>query len=135
MGSNMYRRRRSYCSNELWMQIYTCTMATFLPSLINTVLNIKIFAYVRSSSQRIQPQVNVIPTNDSNNIQQPIISRWVPVYLTTIISYFVHIDLIILTGTAILGQLCILSIIINLFKYNHTLREYLINKIRQCIGL
>ncbi|CAF1007268.1 unnamed protein product, partial [Rotaria sordida] len=105
MGSNMYRRRRSYCSNELWMQIYTCTMATFLPSLINTVLNIKIFAYVRSSSQRIQPQVNVIPTNDSNNIQQPIISRWVPVYLTTIISYFVHIDLIILTGTAILGQL------------------------------
>ncbi|CAF4280152.1 unnamed protein product, partial [Rotaria sordida] len=95
MGSNMYRRRRSYCSNELWMQIYTCTMATFLPSLINTVLNIQIFAYVRSSSQRIQPQVNVIPTND----------RWVPVYLTTIISYFVHIDLIILMGTAILGQL------------------------------
>ncbi|CAF4209771.1 unnamed protein product, partial [Rotaria sordida] len=98
-------RRGSYCSNELWMQIYTCMMTTFLPSLINTILNIRIFAYVRSSTRRIQPQVNVIPTNSSNNIQQPIISRWVPVYLITIIGYFVRIDPIILAGTAILSQL------------------------------
>ncbi|CAF4154585.1 unnamed protein product, partial [Rotaria sordida] len=97
--------RGSYCSNELWMQIYTCMMTTFLPSLINTILNIRIFAYVRSSTRRIQPQVNVIPTNSSNNIQQPIISRWVPVYLITIIGYFVRIDPIILAGTAILSQL------------------------------
>ncbi len=132
------------------MTIYTCVLAVCIPSLIITILNILIFSYVRSSTRRVQPQGLHVSTNANNHIQQqPIISRrdisllrqmiftflifilgWTPVYLTIIISNFIRIDPLISYITAIISQLCILNIIINLFFNNHELKQYLTDRLR-----
>jgi hypothetical protein len=131
------------------MNIYICVMAVFVPSLIITILNVLIFSYVRSFSRRVQIQAVNIPATVINNTQQPIITRqeilllrqmiftffifiigWTPVYLTLIISHFIYIDPNITSITAIISQLCILSIIINLFINNYELKQYLRNRIR-----
>ncbi|CAF1386025.1 unnamed protein product [Adineta steineri] len=148
-------RNGPYCSYELWMRIYTCVLSVVVPTLINTILNILIFIHVRSSSRRINPRttdtsINTIAQREKQERQQAnrrdlallrqmtftfviFITGWFPVFLVFIISYFININSTILAAFAMLSQLCILSIIINLFIRNHELKEYLLNKIRQVI--
>ncbi len=123
-------------------------MVVFMPTLINTIVNGRIFLHVRSSVHRIQPTTVTAFTN-ANNPRKPKISRreisllrrmifmflmfiggWGPVYLVIIFSYVVYLDPIIFQFTVLLGELTILSIIINLFMCNHELKEYLLNKIK-----
>lgn len=128
-------------------------MAVFVPSLIITILNILIFAHVRASARRVQPQINPSATNPINYIHQPtlitrreilllrqmiftfviFITGWAPVYFTIILSYVINVYPLIISACVILSQLCILTIIINLFIYNHELRQYLGEKIRFCL--
>jgi uncharacterized membrane protein (DUF106 family) len=122
----------------------------FLPLLINIILNSIIFVYVRSSSLRIHPQTSGPLTSVTNN-QQPRITRrdismlrqmifmfsmfiggWTPAFVTSIIDTLDDVDFLIVTITIIFSELCVLGIIINLFVYNHGLREYLANKFRVC---
>ncbi|CAF0849598.1 unnamed protein product [Adineta steineri] len=149
-------RNGPYCSNELWMRIYTCVLSVVAPTLINTILNILIFIHVRSSSRRINPHttdtsINTIAQGEKQERQQLVsrrelallrqmtftfvvfITGWFPIFAVIIISYFINIDSTISAAFAMLSQLCILSIIINLFIYNHELKEYLLNKIQQVI--
>jgi len=41
-------------------------MAAIVPSLINAIVNVRIFTYVRSSSRRVRPQTVTAVTNMMN---------------------------------------------------------------------
>jgi len=124
-------------------------MAAIVPSLINAIVNVRIFTYVRSSSRRVRPQAVPSMTNMINT-QEPRISRreisllrqmifmfsmfvggWTPVYLTVLILYFIPFNLMAFQLTTVVAELCLLFITMNLFVCNHELREYSRNKIRQ----
>ncbi|CAF1270253.1 unnamed protein product [Rotaria sordida] len=143
-------RKEPYCNTELWGRIYTCMMAVFVPSFINIMLNIAIFIRVRSATRRVQPRTNNTSEN-SNRIQQARISPreifllrqmififltfiigWTPVYIVNIINPILHIHPIISQLSILLCEVSLLSIIINLFMWNHELRQYFFNKIRHC---
>ena len=131
------------------MRVYTCIIALFVPSLINIILNIVIFTYVRSCSRRVQPQIVSTLTN-TNNHQEPKVSRrdislfrqiifmfsvfiggWSPLHLVLIITQFIYVDPLIFRLVVVFGELSILCIIINLLKYNRELKQYFVNKFRQ----
>jgi hypothetical protein len=126
------------------MRIYTSLMAVFMPSLINIILNVHIFLYVRSSIRRIQPQminpVNIQRTKISRRdilvLRQMIIifvlfiGGWTPIYLSVLLDKLVYIDSLVVPYTVLFGELCLLSIMIHLFIYNRQLRRYLLLKIR-----
>ncbi|CAF0736475.1 unnamed protein product [Adineta steineri] len=143
-------RQEPYCTFEIWMQIYTCLTAVFVPLFINMVLYVLIFLHARSSSRRVHAQTLSMTTSNNVNIQQGSISRrdisllrqmffifsmfiggWAPAYLSLLISNYIYVDPIIPEIMTIIAELCILSITINLFICNHELRQYLKNKIRQ----
>ena len=108
------------------MEIYTFIMSVIVPSLINTIVNIRIFAYVRSSSRRVRPQTVTVISNTINP-QEPRISRreisllrqmifmfsmfvggWTPIYLTVLIFNFIPFNLMIFRLTVVFGDLCLL---------------------------
>jgi hypothetical protein len=115
-----------------------------MPSLINIILNVHIFLYVRSSIRRIQPQminpVNIQRTKISRRdilvLRQMIIifvlfiGGWTPIYLSVLLDKLVYIDSLVVPYTVLFGELCLLSIMIHLFIYNRQLRRYLLLKIR-----
>ncbi|CAF1117119.1 unnamed protein product [Adineta steineri] len=139
-----------WCGNQLSLTIYTLVIAAILPSLINIILNIIIFSHVRSSARRIHPQAISALTSDVT-AQQPKISRreisllrqmifmflmfiggWTPVYIVNILDAATDLNFMIVQIAVIFSQICVLGIVINLFIYNHELRQYLSNKIRVC---
>ena len=131
------------------MRIYTFIMTVCVPSLINTIVNVRIFIHVRSSARRVQPQTITTLTLGTNTQKQKIgrreisllrqmifmftifIGGWAPVYSIVIISFVQYLDPIITSLAVVLGELSILGIITNLFICNHDLRQYLLNKMRQ----
>ncbi|CAF4065174.1 unnamed protein product [Adineta steineri] len=145
-------RNGPYCTNTPWMQMYTLFMVVPVPALINTALNMGIFLYVRSSTRRIQPRTMTVFTTGSIN-RQPTISRrdialmkqmiymftmfiggWTPPYLLLVIDTFpVGTTFVVFYVLVIWAELVLLGIIINLFKCNHDLREYLLNQFRRHI--
>ncbi len=57
------------------MRIYTCASVTFVPSMINIIVNVLIFSHVRSSYRRVKPQIINAVTNTVNVVQQKISRR------------------------------------------------------------
>jgi hypothetical protein len=133
------------------MRIYTYVTSVWVPLSINILLSVLIFIHVRNSTRRVQPQT-ISTIENGNNNQQPKISRremlllrqmifmfsmfiggWTPVYLILIITQYIYLDPLIFRYSVVFGELAVLAIIINLFLYNHELKEYLITKVRQCI--
>lgn len=126
-------------------------MTVLVPSAINTVFNVLIFMHVRASTRRVQPQTISAIASDGNKQQQRISRRdisllqqmilnfciftagWTPVYFILIIDHYIEVDTLIVRYTTIVGGLAVLAIIINLFLYNHEIKEYLTNKIRQSV--
>ena len=123
-------------------------LASVLPALVNIVPNALIFTYVRSSTNRIQPQVSNTMTN-SVTVHHSKISRreialvkqmtymfvvltlgWSPIYVITVIISYTPVDLFIYHLAYVLCQISVISIVLNLFKINGDLRQYLWNKIR-----
>jgi hypothetical protein len=136
------------------MKIYTFVMFMVVPSVINIVLNILIFIHVRSSSRRIQPQTVTNTLSNGGNNQQARVSRrdisllqqmifmflisiagWTPFYVILIITSFIYLDPVVIRFAVLWAELCILSIIINLFQRNHEIREYSLNKIKALFRL
>jgi hypothetical protein len=97
-----------------------------------------IYQHVRSSSRRIQPQTIL------NDIQQSKISRrdiflirhmilmfcifvrgWAPVYIIPIISDYIPVKKTISEIFTVWCELALLLDMIDLFLYNHELRNYL----------
>jgi hypothetical protein len=126
-------------------------MAAFVPLIINTIFNGLIFKYVRASTRRVQPQNIDINTNSNNN-QQPIISRreisllkqmifmfcafiggWAPACCVIIIEQLVTLNPLYFQCSLKIFEIAMLAITINFFICNHEMKEYLINKIRQLV--
>ncbi len=57
------------------MRIYTTALVTFVPPMINIIVNVFIFIHVRSSSRRVNPQIISAVTNTVNVVQQKISRR------------------------------------------------------------
>lgn len=139
-----------YCNMQVWMGFYTFTTAVIIPLLINAILNIKIFLYVRRSSRRIQPQAVSTVMTSTNNQQARINRRnlsllkhmiftflifvigWAPIFITNIIDIIIPGHLIAILSCTYVSAICTFGIIIYLFICNHDIRKFLFNKIRQC---
>jgi hypothetical protein len=122
-----------------------------IPLLVCLVTNIIIFTHVYRSSRRVQPQ-NVTSVTTAGNRRQPmIISRrdihllhhmslmfsvffigWGPVYLILIVMNQVTIDPLILRFLSLSAEVSIFCDIIDLYLYNHALRQYLQGMILRC---
>lgn len=133
------------------MGIYTVVTAIPLPSLVNMIFNIWIFIYVRKSSRRIQPQ-NISGIQSGNNHPQARVNHrdisllkqmiftfimfivgWTPALVINTITANSHVDSIILMGSVFLSVICLVALMINLFIYNHDVRQFIFNEIRHCI--
>jgi hypothetical protein len=132
------------------MLIYTYIIAVIIPSVVNIIVNILIFADVRASSRRIQPQkVNTVM--NSTQIQRVKMNRrdisilkqmifvflifmggWSPIYFTILLNQFIHLNPLVFDFTELFGELCLLSVVLYLYIDNFELRQYLFNKIRCC---
>jgi hypothetical protein len=113
-----------------------------IPSLIILIINMTIFNYVRSSTNRVQPSSATMANNqhmhhrDMHLLRHIIImfsifvGGWSPVYLYSLISldYATIVYLVFM----LLAEVSLFFITINLFMYNHELREYLFKNIFKC---
>jgi hypothetical protein len=133
------------------MRYYIPMFIIVIPSLTCLVINSIIFTHVYRSSRRIQPQ-NVTSLTTVRNPQQPkIVSRrdihllrhmilmfsafvigWGPVYLILIIMNQITLDPLILRFFSLLAEISIFCDIIDLYLYNHALRQYLQGMIIRC---
>jgi hypothetical protein len=120
-----------------------------VPSLLNTVFNVLIFKHARDSTRRVQPKPNSRISNASNNQQRRIsrreisllkqmilmfcifIAGWTPVY--GILLSGANFNAIAFRCFVIVCEMAMLAITINFFICNHEIKEYFINKIRQCV--
>jgi hypothetical protein len=121
-----------------------------VPLLLNTVFNVLIFKHVRASTRRVHPQTTGTLTNTSIN-QPPRIGRreisllkqmifmfctfiggWTPVYVILFLG--ISYDPMVFRYLVIICQTAMLAITINFFICNHEIKEFLINKIRRCVG-
>jgi hypothetical protein len=131
------------------MGIYTFITAVLLPILINIVLNICIFIHVRNSSRRIQPLTVGTLISGVNNQQLRISRRdisllkqmiliftmfilgWIPIASVHIADIVEPVDSVITAAVTLLSEICLLSLVINLFLCNHEIRQFLFNTIRR----
>ena len=109
-----------------------------IPSFICLLINALIYHYVRSSSRRVQAQIN------SGDNQQLKISRrdifllrhmvlmfcifvggWAPIYISAFLSYYIAFEIRVFSILIIWCELALLLDMIDLFLYNHELRNYL----------
>ncbi|CAF1505849.1 unnamed protein product [Adineta ricciae] len=147
-------RSGPYCVYSSWMMIYLCASVIVVPSFVNGIFNIGIFIYVRSRSRRVQIAPHIITNTILNNKQRQqqrlsllsrreisllrhmifmfimIIGGWGQGYFLLVIGQFLYIPRIVHECAAIVCELAVLTLTINLFMCNHDLRQHLFNKLR-----
>jgi len=130
---------------------YFIITVIIFPTLITLILNLSIFKHARSSSRRIQAR------NDTNSItvtmgqQSAKISRrdlyllrhtifmfatfvigWSPIFFLTAIGYHYVVSPLVYSILQILAVICSFCCVLDLFLYNHELRQYIKNTIFRC---
>ncbi len=140
-----------YCGTPQWVNIYKLIFIVIVPSIIFLVINILIYGNVRSSSRRVQSTSMPIPENNSNNARPLQISRrdvhllrhmvvmlcifvggWTPLYVLFAIQNQFLINPIVNACFTIWCQLALLCDIIDLYLYNHEIRNYLKTTFLRC---
>ena len=110
-----------------------------LPSIVNVALNLLIFHHVRLSTRRVQAHTNQMlnfSRRDISLLRQMIcmfiafIGGWSGIYISIIITQFIKINEWIRPALVIFSDLCILTIIVNLFIHHHEVKSYLFDRIR-----
>ena len=115
------------------------------------LINIRIFVYVRSSSNRVLPH-NSNTVSNPVSVQNPRISRreialvkqmaymflvfvigWSPIYIITVVGLFASVNTLAYHLAVVLCEASVLTIVFNLFKINRDLRQYLWDKVRFCL--
>ncbi|CAF1568837.1 unnamed protein product [Rotaria sp. Silwood1] len=141
-----------YCVTSQWVEIYKLIFIVIVPSIVFLILNIFIYATVRSSSHRIQPSSLSVMGNTSRNVQQERMSRrdihllrhmiimflifiggWTPLYALFAIQSQVLANPMLSKCFTIWCQLAFLCDIIDLYLYNHELRNYLKTMFCRCL--
>ena len=114
-------------------------IVVIIPGLICLILNIIIFNYVRSSTNRVQPSSMTVTNTQHINRRDKHILRhiiimwsifvggWSPVYIYSSVSSSLSTS--VYFSFMILAEVSVLLDIINLFIYNHELRKYFLYKI------
>ncbi len=116
------------------------------------IINSIIFVYAHSSSRRIQPQITTPQPTGNNIIDQRLklshrdvrllqhmifmfcvfVGGWAPIHIVTILMTYMTIDVMVLRLLSILAELSLLCDILDLYIYNHEIRQYLKNIILKC---
>ena len=131
------------CTNVPWHQEYMLLIIVVLPALFFLIINIIIFAKVRSSTRRIQ----AAPSSSANNIFRNGMNRfnrrdlrllrhmvvmivvyivgWGPFFLASCLQTGPPSDSPLYAGLAVWSEISLLCDIIDLFLYNHEVRTYL----------
>ena len=132
------------------MGFYTLATAIILPMLMNAILNICIFIYVRRSSRRLQPQ-GVSAVTGGTNQQHARVSRrdihllkqmvftfamfiigWTPAFVINTVNVIIYVDFVIAIASVYVSAVCLLALMINLFLCNHEIRHYVVVLVRRC---
>ena len=136
-----------------WLRLYIFSFVAIVPLVIYTLINGSVFAYLRASTRRFQPQRNSIFTNKTIAQRRKITRRellllrqmifnftmliggWSPVFLVTVINsmWFIHPS--IYHTAVLICQLSVIAVLLNLFKCNPPLMEYLSKRIQTCCWL
>jgi hypothetical protein len=113
-----------------------------IPGLICLILNMIIFNYVRTSTNRIQPISTTVTNNQHINRRDKHLLRhiiimfcifvggWSPIYIYQLVNSTFSNSLYF--SFMILAEVSLLLDITNLFIYNHELRKYFQDKIFKC---
>ena len=129
------------------MEIYKLIMIVILPSMMCTALNLFIFRYVRSSSHRVQAITHA--THDEHTKNQShrrdmhllrhilimfsvFIGGWAPAFILRCFVPNLAVRTLSMCLFMVLAELSLLVVMINLYVYNHELRQHLFNKIFKC---
>lgn len=124
-----------------------------VPSVVFFVTGVLIYINVRSSSRRVQPLPSTITDNNSNNGTQTKISRrdvhllrhmlamliifvggWAPLYVLFAVQNQFSVNTTISACFTIWCQIALLCDIIDLYLYNHEVRNYLITSFCRCFS-
>ncbi|CAF1177558.1 unnamed protein product [Rotaria sordida] len=133
-----------YCVTSQWVEIYRLIFIVIVPSIVFLIINILIYVTVRSLSHRIRPSSFSVTENNPRNIRQERISRrdihlfrhmiimflifvggWTPLYALFAIQTQALANIILSECFTIWCQLAFLCDIIDLYLYNHEVRNYL----------
>ncbi|CAF1469787.1 unnamed protein product [Adineta ricciae] len=141
-------KKIGYCHYEPWMGYYTLVTGVVVPLSINITLNVLILIHVRSSTRRVQTRSTDTSAQINNNQQVKITRRdislmkhmifmfsmfiigWTPVLIIYLINIIFGVLNVTIHIAVICSQVCIAGIVVNLFVYNHEMKQYLSNRIR-----
>ena len=117
-----------------------------IPSVVCLVSNGLIFYHVHSSSRRVQTGVVAtvgqrppISHRNLHLLRHMIImfcvslSGWAPIIITRILGYYMSVNQVVTESLIVWYGLSLLFNVIDLLLYNHELRRYLVDRIRQRI--
>jgi hypothetical protein len=111
-----------------------------LPSILSTVFNTLIFIKVRSSTRRVHAAVTTMPvvTNTKQQNARDVhllkhmlfisfifIIGWAPIYIISVMELYINVPFWVDSLLKIFPVLSSLITIMDLFLYNHDLRQYL----------
>ena len=130
------------------MGYYTLATGVVVPLSINITLNVLILVHVRSSTRRVQTRSTDTSSRINNNQQVKITRRdislmkhmifmfsmfiigWTPVLIIYLINIIFGVLNVTIHIAVICSQVCMGGIVVNLFAYNHEMKQYLSNRIR-----
>jgi hypothetical protein len=124
-----------------WLRAYKLLIIVILPSILNGFFNFLILIKVKISSRRLSQSQMKITTINSNNkclcsrdvcllkhmlfIHIIFVIGWGPSSLLSLIGVYIEIPFLLDLFLRILPPLSLLINILDLFLYNHELRQYL----------
>jgi hypothetical protein len=124
-----------------WLRLYKLIIVVILPSILNGFFNLLILLKVKLSTQRLSAGGMRISTIHSNTkcicardvcllkhmlfIHIVFVIGWGPISLFSIIGIYVKTHFVVGLILRLLPPLSLLINIIDLFLYNHELRQYL----------
>jgi divalent metal cation (Fe/Co/Zn/Cd) transporter len=123
------------------MAIYRLLIIVIMPAFISFIVNLHLFKYVHSSSRRIQAHNDTaqaistkISGRDLSLLRHTVFMfvmffiGWSAIFLLVAIDYSGNVIPLVYTILQVLAVISFLSCMVDLFLYNHELRQYIKQK-------
>jgi len=124
-----------------WLRVYRLLIMVIVPSILNGFFNLLILLKVKVSSRQLSKNQMKIKTINSNGkclcdrdvsllkhmlfIHIVFVIGWAPINLLPLIGIYIKIPFLVDLFLRLLPPLSLLINILDLFLYNHELRQYL----------
>ncbi len=124
----------------LWIRVYRLLVMVILPSMLNGIFNLLIFLKVKLSTQRLSTGTMTVSIIQSNRkclncrdicllkhmifLHIVFVIGWAPITLLSIIEMYIKIPVLVYLFLRLLPPISLLIDILDLFLYNHELRQY-----------